>query len=83
MYGLVIAHTVEKVINRLDAITAKRVNDAILKLADDPRPEGCRKVVSFKGVAYRVRAGDYRVIYEVDDKQKTVEILGVLPRPKA
>jgi mRNA interferase RelE/StbE len=49
------------------------VKDTIRKLADDARPPGCKKLVGREG--WRIRIGDYRVIYEIDDDGKVVTIL--------
>ena len=48
-----------------------RIDKRILRLADDPRPQGCRKLRGQKDI-WRIRIGDYRVIYTVDDATKTV-----------
>jgi len=40
-------------------------------LEDNPRPSGCRKL--FDNI-YRIRIGPYRVIYEIDDERKQVEV---------
>ena len=51
-------------LDRTDAKTSLRIAKAIGKLSADPRPPGCKKLV---GVAneYRIRIGDYRVIYQI------------------
>ena len=54
----------------LDRIDA-RVND----LADDPRPRGATKLTEVN--AHRIRVGDYRVVYEVDDGTRTVIVTRV------
>jgi mRNA interferase RelE/StbE len=57
-----------------DRIQAK-VRAAIYALAYDPRPHGCLKMVGFRD-RYRVRVGrDYRVIYEVHDKELIVVVV--------
>ncbi len=48
---------------------------AIRTLADDPRPPGSRKLAGRD--SYRIRAGDYRVIYLTDDGELVVTVLGV------
>ena len=53
----------------------ERVRDAIRSLGDDPRPPGCRKLTARDG--WRIRAGSYRVIYEVDDRARTVTVIHV------
>ncbi len=52
-----------------------RVKDAILKLADNPRPDGSLKLTGRP--AWRIRAGDYRVIYEIDDAQAKITIVHI------
>jgi len=49
------------------------VKRKILSLPGDPRPPGCRKLKGHEG--WRIRIGDYRVIYEIDDSQKTITVL--------
>ena len=44
-------------------------------LQENPRPPGCKKLRDRQG--WRVRFGDYRVIYKIDDTQEIVTILGV------
>jgi len=46
------------------------IEDALRKLADDPRPHGCRKLAGAD--SWRVRVGDYRIIYEIDDAEMLV-----------
>ena len=64
--------------NELDSLPDKifhRITAAILKLEDEPRPVSCKKL---RGVdEYRLRVGDYRVLYTVDDKKRMVEIMAV------
>jgi mRNA interferase RelE/StbE len=50
----------------------ERVTDAIDDLEADPRPPGCRKLVGKNG--YRIRTGDYRILYAIDDRSRTVRI---------
>ena len=47
----------------------ERVKASIFALGDDPRPHGCLKLTGRPG--WRIRVGDYRVIYEVDDPKET------------
>ena len=53
----------------------ERVRDTIAALADNPRSAGCRKLVGREG--WRIRSGDYRTIYEIDDAQKKVTVLHI------
>jgi mRNA interferase RelE/StbE len=58
------------------------VQQAVEKLRNDPRSGGCRKLAGFDSV-YRVRIGDYRLVYEVQDKAILVYILRVRLRREA
>jgi mRNA interferase RelE/StbE len=49
-----------------------RIVRRIRDLADDPRPAGCRKLSGRD--RYRLRQGDYRIVYAVDDSRRVVEI---------
>jgi mRNA interferase RelE/StbE len=59
-----------------------RISEAISALADDPRPEGNEKLEGTDD-GFRIRIGDYRVIYRVDDKERQVKVTDVLPRKDA
>ncbi len=50
----------------------RRVGDAIDDLQSDPRPPGTKRLVGRSG--YRVRTGEYRVLYVVNDRERTVRI---------
>jgi mRNA interferase RelE/StbE len=48
-------------------------------LASDPRPPGVKKLKGFQNL-YRIRIGDYRVIYEIEDASKTIWITKIMDR---
>ena len=74
-YTVLIKRSAEKEMDRLRKKTFDRISDAILKLEQDPRPPGCRKL---RGVEeYRLRVGSYRILYTVDDEKRIVEIMSV------
>ena len=74
---------VEKEIADLPHGVRDRVIRAIRRLAEDPRPRGARKMMGEMRGAWRIRVGDYRVIYDVDDDERLVIILAVLHRREA
>ena len=53
--------------------------EAINALANQPRPAGCRKVLSEEGV-WRIRVGDWRIGYLVDDKEDAITIIRIANR---
>jgi mRNA interferase RelE/StbE len=65
-YRIQISATAERQLKRLRKDDQRRVVDAVKKLADEPRPRGCRKLHGYDDV-YRVRVGVLRVIYAVED----------------
>jgi mRNA interferase RelE/StbE len=74
-YSLLIKHSALK---ELEAVTSKdrrRIIARIGGLSTDPRPHGCEKLSALE--QYRVRQGDYRVIYSVDDEVRTVVIVKI------
>lgn len=66
---------------RLAPDMLSRISEAINGLAADPRPPGTKKLVG--GLGWRIRVGDYRVIYQIEDEEKVVTIAVVKPRQSA
>ena len=77
-YDVFTTGKVEKAIARLPEDAYQRMNDAIDALADDPRPRGCEKLSGREG--YRIRVGEWRAIYRVDDQQRRVDVVRVAHR---
>ena len=75
IYALRILPRAEKELSALDSKVYESVKKKIHSLRDEPRPPGCRKLADIPG--WRIRAGDYRVVYEIDDAAKTVTVLRV------
>ncbi len=73
-YQVIIPKPVQKQLNKFPADTRKLISEKILLLAEDPRPSGVKKLKGFDN-EYRIRIGDYRVRYEVDDKALIVLVL--------
>jgi len=73
MYRVLLERSVEKDLARLSSEIHERVIAAIQALATNPRPPGCRKLVGSKN-DWRIRVGDYRVIYEIADKGRVVRV---------
>ena len=74
-YTVRIKRSAEKEMDRLPARTFERVTRAILGLERNPRPPGSQKL---RGVQdYRLRVGQYRILYTIDDHERVVEIIAV------
>jgi mRNA interferase RelE/StbE len=76
VYELLIEAGAEREIRKLPRDVAERVVVALKALASSPRPPGCRRIAGAKA-CWRIRVGDYRAIYEIDDRQRAVRILKV------
>jgi mRNA interferase RelE/StbE len=78
------AHSIkieQKVLKRLaefDVPLRRRIMQAIGKLVSNPRPSGCKKLKGME--AWRIRVGDYRVIYEIHDDVLIVLVVRVAHR---
>lgn len=76
-WRIVIDRQPKKEIRRFPRIARQRIDAAILALAKDPRPAGCKPVKEAEKGTYRVRVGDYRVIYVVLDDERVVIVVRV------
>ncbi len=74
-YALLILRRAQKELANLDKTEYERVRDAVISLSENPRPNNCKKLVGREG--WRIRVGNYRVVYEIDDAQKQITVLHV------
>jgi mRNA interferase RelE/StbE len=81
-YTLTFARPARKELEAMDAAIVNRIFPKIEALAKEPRPAGCRKLQG-EEVLWRIRIGDYRVIYAVHDSERLVDIIAVRHRSKA
>ena len=81
-YSLDIKQSARKELDALDDALFSRIDRKILTPADNPRPVGCKKLKGHKD-QWRVRVGDYRVIYSIDTAKTTVTVTHVAHRREA
>jgi mRNA interferase RelE/StbE len=81
-YAIVFARSARKELEALDPPMIERVIARIEALAHDPRPAGSRKLRG-SGNLWRVRVGDYRIVYGLDDRRRMVDIVRVRHRRDA
>ncbi len=79
MYEVLIERSAEKDLKKIAADERPRLATAMRDLANEPRPTGCRKLVGSKN-DWRIRVGNYRVIYEIADEVRIVKIVRVRHR---
>ena len=82
MYRVLLERGAEKDLARLSSGIHDRVIAAIQGLARNPRPPGCRKLKG-NGSLWRIRVGDYRVLYEILDSAATIDIIAIRHRREA
>lgn len=80
-YAVFVEARADRELGKLPGAVQGRVDPAIDALADDPRPRGSRKLQGAE--SYRIRVGDYRIIYAVDDEARRVDVLAVAHRREA
>jgi len=76
MYSVYVTKAVKKTLKKLSKRDQKRIGDAISSLAINPRPNGVCKLAGENSL-YRIRVGDYRIIYDIQDKKLTVLVVRI------
>lgn len=82
MYAVLLETAAERSLTRLDPVVFRRVVAALKGLAENPRPAGCRKLTGSEN-DWRVRVGDWRVVYEIDDRDRAVRVMRIRHRREA
>lgn len=77
-YRVELRSSADRELSRLDQQMIERLVPAIEALGEQPRPVGVRKLAGAERT-YRIRVGDYRVVYTIDDARKVVIELIRLP----
>jgi mRNA interferase RelE/StbE len=78
-YSLEIKPSAAKELDALDNALFARIDRKILALAENPRPSGCKKLRGYKD-QWRIRVGDWRVVYIINDEVKRVSVTCVAHR---
>jgi mRNA interferase RelE/StbE len=81
-YSIVFARSARRDLEQLEAGLARRILSRIEALASVPRPQGCVKLRGADNL-WRIRVGDYRAIYSIDDAARVVDISAVRHRNDA
>jgi mRNA interferase RelE/StbE len=81
-YKINFSRSAGKELDSLNASIVKRIFPKIDALSKQPRPSGCLKLAGEENL-WRIRIGDYRVIYEIDDDSGVIDIVHVRHRSKA
>lgn len=78
MYGVIVEKSVLKQLQKISQSDYRKIKAALSHLANNPRPVGYSKLKNRSG--YRIRIGNYRIIYEINDNQLIVLIITIAHR---
>jgi mRNA interferase RelE/StbE len=81
VYEILLLAPAQKDLDKLEPKTFARILGRIRALADDARPAGCLNLTDENG--YRLRVGDYRILYRIDDAGRQVYIYRIKHRKDA
>lgn len=73
-YTLIVPARVERQLDRIQRRDRARVSRRIAALSADPRPRRVEKLTADRDERYRVRQGDWRIIYTIDDRNRTITV---------
>ena len=75
VYSITISRTAQKQLDKLNDDVAFTLIKAIQSLANNPLPIGCKKLKGRNG--YRIRKGDYRIIYEIHNNVLIIDVIAI------
>jgi mRNA interferase RelE/StbE len=82
VYEILLERRAEKDLKKLPSVLFQRIIEKIQSLAENPKPQGSRKITGSKN-DWRIRIGDYRAIYEINEREKRVKIMRIRHRREA
>ncbi len=74
-YQVILHRTAEKELDRLPSKVHRRITTKLLSLENEPRPFGVQKLHGHDG--YRIRVGDFRILYLINDQKQIVEVIAI------
>ena len=79
-YSVLLERQAEKDLRNLPAQIIKRIDQHLVELEHEPFPRGALKLKGKEGDAWRIKIGDYRLLYTVDTSEKTINIYKIKHR---
>lgn len=80
-YTVIVLQPAQKDLGKLSTVDGRRVKAALSALKQEPRPHGCIRLTGSS--QWRIRVGDIRVLYRIDDPGHIIHVVRVLHRDKA
>ena len=81
-YTITFARTARKELESLDKKVINKLFPKVENLSVNPRPDGCRKLTGNKHL-WRIRVGNFRIVYSINDDKNLVDIIAVRDRKDA
>lgn len=81
-YSIAFARSARKELEGLSGSLVRRIFPRIEALVEEPRPRGVRKLEGEANL-WRIRVGDYRVLYAIDDERRSVDVIAIRHRSEA
>jgi len=78
-YRVTLTATAVKERKRIDPVVRNRIDQVLIVLQSEPRPSGVKKL-SGRQQEWRVRVGDYRILFEIDDDEQLITIWRIAHR---
>jgi len=78
-WQVIIHRKAEKTLKKMHGEMLERLRVVIRSLAEDPRPIGYQKMSGYDNL-YRIRVGDWRIIYAIEDDRLIVLVIEIAPR---
>lgn len=82
MLELKYSNQAEDFLKKAEKLITKRLIKKIEELMNNPFPQGIKSIEGYKERIFRVRVGDYRILYEVDNKNNLLGIVKIDKRPR-
>jgi mRNA interferase RelE/StbE len=81
-YEIIFARSARKELQAFSRSVARRILEKVEQLSSNPRPSGCKKLRGHSSL-WRIRVGEYRIIYSINDKDLVIDISVVRHRSEA
>ena len=79
-YSVLLERQAEKELRSLPTAMLFRIDKRILALSDEPRPIGVLKLKGKESAGWRIKIGDYRILYVIDEEHKIIKIYRIKHR---
>jgi mRNA interferase RelE/StbE len=75
-YKVIVLRKAQKNLEAIPSPAFDQIEAKLLALAENPRPHGCKKLRD-RERAWRIRSGDYRIVYDIDDSTSIVTVVRI------